>query len=74
MTANITIVTATTEDVISIPFRAVKSSNGDKYVETLVNGTSIRRIVTLGIRGDEGVEIISGLSEGEQVITFTPEN
>ncbi|OGF26669.1 hypothetical protein A2477_00840 [Candidatus Falkowbacteria bacterium RIFOXYC2_FULL_47_12] len=74
MTANVTIVTATKDDVITIPFRAVKSSNGDKYVEVLINNQAAQKIITLGIRGDEGVEITSGLSEGEQVITFTPEN
>jgi HlyD family secretion protein len=75
MTANVTIATATKDDVIFIPFRAVKSTNGDKYVEVLTDdGSPVQKMVTLGVRGDEGVEITSGLSEGEQVITFTPEN
>lgn len=73
MTANVTIFTAEKDGVLSIPFRAIKSRDGERYVEILINNQSQERTVGIGLRGDEGVEILSGLQEGEQVITFTKE-
>jgi len=43
----------------------------DKYVQILVNGQPQEKKVEICLRGDNGlVEIISGLSEGDSVITF----
>ena len=70
MTANIIIWTKKKENVLIVPARAVKSNNGDKYVEVLVNGILQEKIVTTGLRGDDGIEIISGLEEGDEVVTF----
>jgi len=59
-------------DVLSVSSAAVKSqSNGEQYVEILVDGQPQRKIVTTGISNDTMIEIITGLSEGEQVITQT---
>jgi len=74
MTANVTIVTATKEASSWVPFRAVKSRNGTRYVEVLTDGGTVtEREVTLGIRGDLGIEVLSGLTQGEKVITFVKE-
>ena len=78
MTANVVICTNTKENVITVPSRSVKSDNGDKYVEIIRsrrgNKTETEKIkVTTGIRGDEGIEILSGLEEGMEVITFVKE-
>jgi HlyD family secretion protein len=73
MTANVTILSNVREDVLSVPSRAIKG-NGDKYVEVLVNGVVIKKDVTTGLRGDLGTEIISGIKEGDEVITFVKEN
>jgi len=44
-------------------------------VEILVNGQPQERDVEIGLRGDNGlVEIISGLNEGEQVVTYKKDN
>lgn len=73
MTANIDIVTAEKDGVLVVPTRAIKR-NGEKFVEVLVNGQVIEKQVTTGLRGDGGLtEIISGLDEGDQVITFKEE-
>lgn len=73
MTANIDIATASVENALYIPARAVKE-NGGKYVEVLVNNEAIRKNVETGLRGDGGlIEILSGLSTGEEVITFKQE-
>jgi RND family efflux transporter MFP subunit len=60
-------------DVITIPLRAVKNNGQGKYVEILKEDKTIeKKNVKTGLEGDEGmVEIISGISEGENVITFT---
>ena len=73
MTANVKIVTAEEENVLFVPFRAVKSKNGDKYIDVLVDGVPERKIVELGLRGDEGIEILSGVEEGEEAVTFVKE-
>ncbi|MBU2575820.1 efflux RND transporter periplasmic adaptor subunit [Patescibacteria group bacterium] len=73
MTANVTIVTDSKENVLFVPFRAVKSRNGDKYVEVFINGQAVERDVVVGLRGDEGIEIISGIEAGDEVITFIKE-
>ena len=77
MTANITIVTAEKLDAIYIPQRAVKIREavlgqvGEKYVRILVDGQPQEKVVSIGLRADNGlVEIVSGVSEGENVITF----
>ncbi|MGB0756872.1 MAG: efflux RND transporter periplasmic adaptor subunit [Patescibacteria group bacterium] len=71
MTANIDIVTAELSDVIAVPSRAVKGRNGSKYVEVLQGEQVIQKEVTTGLRGDGGlIEVVSGLSGGEDVITF----
>jgi len=74
MTANVVIQTDMRENVIYVPFRAVKSTNGDKYVEVLVNQKEVvKKPITTGMRGDDGIEVISGISAGEEIITFTKE-
>jgi len=74
MTANVDVLTALQEEILIIPQRAVKEKNGQKIVQVLVNGQPQEKPVTVGLRGDEGmIEIVSGLNEGEEVITFIKE-
>jgi len=74
MTANITILTDKKDNVLVIPFRAIKSRNGNKYVQVLENsGQVIEKTITSGLRGDEGIEITSGLQIGDNVVVFTQE-
>lgn len=71
MTADVTIVADMRADVIAIPSRAIKTENGGKTVRIFrADKTEEIRNVETGLRGSDGfTEIISGLSEGEQVIT-----
>lgn len=78
MTANLTICTNKKDDVLFVPARAVRSQNGEKYVEIVTSSKGKKvmteeRAVTTGMRGDEGIEIISGLEEGDEVVTFVKE-
>lgn len=68
MTANIDIVTAKHEGVLTVPQRAV-ASKGGQMVVVVVDGTTKKEVqVQTGLRGIDGtVEIVSGLTEGQQV-------
>lgn len=75
MTANIDILTAQKNDVISIPYRALIIRNGEKIVKILNDDGTIKEIkVEVGLRGSDGnMEITEGISEGDRVITFLEE-
>lgn len=72
MTANIIITANEKKNVLMIPVRAVIQKNGNgKIVRTLENGQLKEVKVATGLKGDEGmIEIVSGLKEGDQVITL----
>jgi len=72
MSADLDIAVAEKNDVLMIPERAVKDANGKKQVQVLENGKPADREVKTGMKGDGGmIEVTSGLSGGEQVITST---
>ncbi len=75
MSADVDIRTAEKNNVISVPLRAVKVEGDKEYVEILkmADGkeSTEKVFIKTGLKGDEGmVEIISGLSGGEKVVTF----
>lgn len=55
------------ENALIIPREAVFSESGKFYVYVLKNGRAQKRQVLVGIKESERVEIIDGVSEGEQV-------
>ncbi|MFA6467016.1 MAG: efflux RND transporter periplasmic adaptor subunit [Patescibacteria group bacterium] len=71
MTADLTISTDKREGVLTVPSRAVIYREDKKYIQTY-DGVNLSEIeVTTGLRGDDGfTEIISGLEEGTEVVTF----
>ncbi len=77
MTANVDILTDTRKDVLVIPRRAVLTKDGKKIVRVITNATKglfVEREVEVGLSGDDGLmEIVSGVSEGEEIITFLKE-
>ena len=69
MTANVTITTASVEDALIVPTRAVRTNTDGKYVRVLVNGQETEKSVQVGVKGDDGkTQILSGLNEGEEII------
>jgi len=72
MTANVTILTGEEKNTLVIPLRAIRTLNGtgQRTVRVLNEGnTPEDRNITIGLKGDEGrVEVLSGLSEKENVI------
>ncbi len=67
-TINASIDVYTKEDVVIVPADAVKTVDGNDYVDVLVDGMKIQTDVEIGIQDDSETEIISGLSGGEQII------
>jgi membrane fusion protein, macrolide-specific efflux system len=72
MSAEVTIVVASAQDVLTIPSRALTGS-GDNYSVRVVaaDGTVEVRAVTVGLVTDSLAEIQSGLTAGEAVVTGT---
>ncbi|HEX2698551.1 MAG TPA: efflux RND transporter periplasmic adaptor subunit [Anaerolineales bacterium] len=69
MTADTNITIASRLNVLCLPRSLVHASGNNKAVVQVWNGTSTEsRDVTVGLRGDSNVEIVSGLTEGEQVV------
>lgn len=77
MTANIKIITDTKENTLVIPQRAIFKKDNKQIVRLLndkTKGTFTEIEIELGIRGDDGlVEIISGLTKDQEIITFLKE-
>jgi len=73
MTASATIVADSRSDVLTLPAAAVHGAGDSATVDVVVTGadnkpTVEQRAVTVGLRTSERVEILSGLSAGEQVV------
>ena len=68
MTADVTVITASRENVLVIPLRAVKTEGEHAYVDRLVGGQVERVEVKLGMMTETEVEITSGVAEGDVVV------
>ncbi len=74
MSGDIDIHIAERKGVLLLPTRAVKQDGNTRYVEVKSSDgkTAVRKEVKVGLEGSDGqIEIISGISEGDQVITET---
>jgi RND family efflux transporter MFP subunit len=70
MTSDTAITIAKHEDVLCLPRATVRASSGDTTTVKVWNGfEEMSKEIALGLRGDTYVEIVSGLEEGEQVVT-----
>lgn len=75
MTANVIITTDKRDNVLIMPFRAIidKGVSG-KFTRVLKNNLIEERKITVGLKGDGGsAEVLSGLKEGEEVVTYVSE-
>lgn len=71
MTASAVILTASRENALMMPARAVVEQNGKTIVRILENETVRESEVNIGLSGDNGlVEVLSGVKENDQVVTF----
>lgn len=69
MTADVVIEAQKKENVLAVPLGAVEKKDGQASVKVYQGKNVESRPVVLGLEGENYAEIISGLSEGEQVIT-----
>jgi len=71
MAATADIAIATKVDVLTAPSSAITTQNSQSNAKTLKNGVEVNVPIEIGISSDTKTEIVSGLSEGETVITGT---
>ena len=70
LSANITIIISKVENVLYVPIQAVYDENGKSYVDVLTKDSEIKKIdVTTGMYNYDYIEIKSGLSEGDTIVT-----
>ena len=68
------VVVWTGADVLVVPTSSVFRSGDAWQLFVVEEGRARRRDVVLGHRNEQSTEIVEGLSEGEQVIVFPPED
>lgn len=73
MSADVDILTAERQQVLVVPARSVRGRGVELYVQVpRAEGDPEERTVTVGLRGEDGlVEVLTGLAEGERVITLS---
>jgi len=71
MSVSTAIITDVRQDVIVVSNSAVKTSGTIQYVEVLINNAPQVQSVETGLSNDTMTEIISGINEGDKVITQT---
>jgi HlyD family secretion protein len=69
MTADLTIKTASKENVLIIPEAAIQKKDDKSIAQVFKNGAIEEKEIKIGLEGSNGmVEVVSGLEEGEKVI------
>lgn len=69
LTANLSVETERKSGVLILPQVAILETDAGSFVKVYENGTEVQRPVVVGIRDQKGnVEIVSGVSEGDQVL------
>ncbi len=69
MTSRVIILTDEKKGAMTLPFSAVRDLKGKKYVQVVRPGGQTEDIeVQTGLRGDDRVEIVSGLKVGDEVV------
>jgi len=68
MTANVSVIAASRDNVVSVPSAAISTTGGQSTVTVRTNGADEVRDVVTGLKGDGSTEITSGLDPGEQVV------
>jgi HlyD family secretion protein len=73
MTANTEVLTHESDNVLNVPTRAIIDDNGKKTIRIVSDDgkTFSTTSVAVGLKGSDGTtEIVSGVSEGEKVVTY----
>ncbi len=68
-TAYVSVTTGAAENAVYVPARAVETGPGGTATVTVrVGGEDVRRQVRIGVEGDQYVQIVDGLGEGDEVV------
>ena len=68
MTARATIYGDEQKDALTVPLTAIRTDKVGEYVYLIKNGTPKRTSVTTGITGESDIQIVSGVSEGDEIV------
>jgi HlyD family secretion protein len=71
MSVSAAIITGVKQDVILVPNSAVKTQNGNSYVQVLSGQTPQSVNVEVGLSDNTQTEIVSGINVGDNVVTQT---
>lgn len=69
MNANINITVEEKSNTLYVPVAAVRIMQGRATVQVLENNQVVQKEIKTGVRTNDRYEVVSGLNEGEQVIT-----
>jgi len=69
MSVSANIITATKQDVLLVPTNSIQGDLGALYVRIMKNGNIVQKTVETGLASDTQTEILSGITEGEVVVT-----
>jgi RND family efflux transporter MFP subunit len=72
MYVNVRVNLAERKDVPTLPAASIFRDGSQSYCWCVEDGKAVRKPITPGIRVDEDVEIVSGLSEDEAVVRSSP--
>lgn len=72
MTADVRIHLDAKDGVLALPLEAIVKDSGRSYVTRVVDRTTTKAEVTLGLRNDREVEVTSGVEEGARVLLKPP--
>jgi RND family efflux transporter MFP subunit len=69
MTVNLSIIISEKQNVLAIPNRLINSVNGKRSVKVMTGTTVTERELVTGLAGDNYTEILSGITNGEVIVT-----
>jgi len=69
MTASVRIINGKKENILSIPKSLIKKEDGRTFVYILKNSRPEKRFITTGISDKKYYEVVSGINEGESIIS-----
>lgn len=75
MTADIAVIMDSKKDVLVVPSRYIGEEGKEKYVKVMTGGSgdkieSERVKITTGLEGVDMTEIVSGLTEGQKIVSY----
>lgn len=69
MTVSTTLYLDKRSNVLAVPNRTISREGGQKVVQILTGGKPVRKTIRTGWKDSNYTEVVSGLNEGDLVIT-----